>query len=254
MNNQKLKKIAFIPARSGSKRIKNKNIYPLNNHPLLAYTICTAVESKIFDSIICATDSIKYAEIAEYYGAEVPFLRDTKISDDKSADLEWLSWAVELLNSQGRNFDIFSILRPTSPLRQVSTLNRAFSEFLSSKNIDSLRAVEKCHQHPGKMWISNQKTLHPLLPFYINNVPWHSSQYASLPEILVQNASLEIAWTKSLFKNKSISGDKILAFETEGYEGFDINNIEDFYLAEILIDKGKAKTIDIEKETYPFND
>ncbi len=250
MINKKLKKVAFIPARSGSKRIKDKNIYSLDNHPLLAYTISSAVESKIFDSIICATDSIKYAEIAKYYGAEVPFLRDTKISDDKSADLEWLTWAVEMLNSQGRNFDIFSILRPTSPLRQVSTLNRAFAEFLSGENIDSLRAVEKCHQHPGKMWVISGSTMQPLLPFKNGSVPWHSSQYDSLPEIFIQNASLEIAWTKTLINKKSISGEIVMPFITKSFEGFDINYPEDLNLLGELIKCKKVKLPKINKLSY----
>ena len=250
MNNQKQKIVAFIPARSGSKRIKDKNIYPLDNHPLLAYTICTAVESQIFDSIICATDSSKYAEIAEYYGAEVPFLRDIKISDDKSADLDWLSWAVKLLNSKGRNFDIFSILRPTSPLRKVSTLNRAFSEFLSSENIDSLRAVEKCHQHPGKMWVIRGSLMQPLLPFQNDGIPWHSSQYDSLPEIYVQNASLEIAWTKTLLNQQSISGEMVKPFITDSFEGFDINYPEDIYLLEELVKSKKVKLPNIKKLSY----
>ena len=249
-----MRKVAFIPSRSGSKRIKNKNIKSFHGHPLLAYTIETAIKSKVFDDIIFATDSSKYAEIAKYYGAEIPFLRNEEICGDKSPDFEWVEYMLNGLENMGRKYDIFCILRPTSPFRLDSTIKKAFDLFLDNKDFDSLRAVEKCNQHPGKMWTKNNNTLHPLLPFYKNNVPWHSSQYASLPEIFIQNASLEISWTKSLFKNKSISGDKIIAYETIGYEGFDINNIEDFYLAELLINKGQAKTIEINKIPYLLNE
>ena len=69
------KAVALIPARSGSKRIKDKNILKINGHPLLAYTIRVALNCKIFDRIVCVTDSKKYAKIAEKYGAEVPVLR-----------------------------------------------------------------------------------------------------------------------------------------------------------------------------------
>ena len=77
---------AIIPARSGSKNLKNKNIIYLNNQPLIAYTIKSALQSKIFEKILVLTDSLKYARIAKKYGAEIPFIRPKKISLDKSTD------------------------------------------------------------------------------------------------------------------------------------------------------------------------
>ena len=82
-----MKKVAFIPARSGSKRIPHKNIKLLNNHPLIAYAIRSALDSKIFNDVICITDSEEYAEIALHYGASVPFLRPEGISKDASPDI-----------------------------------------------------------------------------------------------------------------------------------------------------------------------
>ncbi len=85
-----MKSIALIPARSGSKRLPNKNILTLAGHPMIAYTIRAAIDSGVFHSIVCATDSQEYANIAFHYGAEVPFLRSADISGDKSADIEWV--------------------------------------------------------------------------------------------------------------------------------------------------------------------
>ena len=113
-------KVAFIPARSGSKRIKDKNIQLLNGHPLIAYTIQAAIDSDVFDSVICATDSLLYAEVAEHYGADVPILRPLGVSGDLSPDIDWVVWLLKELNSMGRNYDVFSILRPTSPFRLPS--------------------------------------------------------------------------------------------------------------------------------------
>ena len=93
--------VAFIPARSGSKRLPNKNIKSFCGHPLLAYTVRAAVDSCVFDSVICATDSKLYADIAKYYGAEVPFLRPGKISTDKSPDIEWVTWMLKALKDKG---------------------------------------------------------------------------------------------------------------------------------------------------------
>ena len=84
------KSIALIPARSGSKRVPNKNVKLINNHPLLAYSIEAAISSKVFDMVVCATDDEEYAEIAKYYGADVPLLRSKEISGDSSPDIEWV--------------------------------------------------------------------------------------------------------------------------------------------------------------------
>jgi N-acylneuraminate cytidylyltransferase len=100
------------------------------------------------------------------------------------------------------------------------------------------------------MWLIDKKRMFPLLPFQNDGVPWHSSQYTSLPEVYVQNASLEIAWAKVAMQSGSIAGNSIIPFVSEGLEGFDINNPEDWILAEHFIDSGEAKLVDI--QTKPF--
>lgn len=235
-----MKKVAFIPARSGSKRIPHKNIKKLGDHPMLAYSIRAAVDSKIFDSVICATDNQEYAEVAIKYGAEVPFLRSPAISEDKSPDIEWVTWMLKELSTKGRSFDVFSILRPTSPFRLPDTIRRAWALFEANLTADSLRAVQKCRQHPGKMWVLSDQRMLPLMPFKLGLTPWHSSQYAALPEVYVQDASLEIAWVKTALIKKSIAGESIIPFISQGFEGFDINEIEDFWVAEKLIENKLA--------------
>lgn len=238
------KKVAFIPARSGSKRIPDKNIKILNGHPLIAYTIKPALDSGQFDAVICVTDSERYAEIASSYGATVPFLRDKSNAGETSPDREWLQEALDRLRTESTYFDIFSILRPTSPFRSPETIQRAMKQFLAAKNIDSLRAVEKCSQHPGKMWVEHNDVIYPLMPFISNGTPWHSTQYAALPEIYIQNASLEICWTKSFLETGQISGNIVAPFLTEGDEGFDINSTSDWQLAETIIQRKKSKEND----------
>jgi CMP-N-acetylneuraminic acid synthetase len=232
--------VAFIPARAGSIRIKEKNIQKLKGHPLIAYTIVAALQANIFSDIIVSTDSPKYARISEYYGGSVPFLRPKEYATEYSPDIEWLSYTLNRLMENGKYFDAFCILRPTSPFRLSSTIRRAWELFLLNDNIDSLRAVEKCHEHPGKMWIIRNNLLLPLLPFSLENQPWHNSPYQSLPEVYIQNASLEIAWTRVVLENRSISGTAIIPFIASGYEGFDINNEEDWMIAETLLQKNKA--------------
>lgn len=235
-----MKSVAFIPARSGSNRIPNKNIKTLAGHPMLAYTVSAAIGSGVFDAVICATDSKSYAEVACHYGAEVPFLRPAEISGDKSPDIEWVVWMLQQLKEQGREYEIFSILRPTNPFRLSTTIQRAWRGFNEDPKADSLRAIQRCKQHPGKMWVVCGKRMLPMMPFTLNGTPWHSSQYAALPEIFSQDASLEIAWSRIALEQNTIAGEAIIPFISEGLEGFDINEPEDWLLAEHYLAKGQA--------------
>jgi CMP-N,N'-diacetyllegionaminic acid synthase len=248
------KKVAFIPARSGSKRVPNKNIKPLAGHPMLAYTVCAAIESGVYDAVICATDSPLYADVARHYGAEVPFLRSSEISGDKSPDIEWVLWMLLQLKALGRDYEIYSILRPTSPFRLPSTIRRAWQAFSEDANADSLRAIEACKQHPGKMWVVRGKRMLPVMPFILNGTPWHSSQYASLPEIYAQDASLEIAWSRIALEHNTISGEAIIPFISEGLEGFDINEPEDWFLAEHYLSQGQATLPAISHSPFQINE
>jgi len=233
--------VALIPARSGSKRVPDKNIRNLAGKPLIAYTIAAARQSGVFSAIVVSTDSEQYAEISRKYGAEVPFFRPVEISGDLSPDIEWIEHALVELRAQGREFDCFSILRPTSPFRMPETIQRAWKEFTFQEGVDSLRAVEKCREHPGKMWVIRGKRMLPLLPIGLVELPWHSTPYQALPEVYVQNASLEIAWSRVVFEGRTIAGEVVMPFLTEGYEGFDVNRSYDWQLAEELVKTGQAK-------------
>jgi len=232
--------VALIPARSGSKRVADKNVRRLGGHPLLAYAVAGAREAGVFARVIVSTDSEEYADIGRYYGAEVPFLRPAALAGDLSPDIDWVEFTLKGLADTGERYDCFSILRPTSPFRQPATIRRALHEFLEDPLADSLRAVEKCRQHPGKMWVMCGRRMTPLLPFWNDRQPWHSSQYQALPEVYVQNASIEIAWSRVVFEGRTIAGEVIAPFLTEGHEGFDINRGEDWAAAEALLSSGTA--------------
>lgn len=237
--------VALIPARSGSKRVPDKNIRRLAGHPVIAYTIAAAIQSEIFADVIVSTDSERYAEIARHYGATVPFLRPVEIAGDHSPDIEWLQYTLGRLQAEGSHYDCFSILRPTSPFRLPQTIRRAWQAFTAETGVDSLRAVEKCTQHPGKMWVVRDKRMMPLLPLGPPEQPWHSSQYPSLPVIYVQNASLEIAWSRVVFEDRTIAGNVVMPFFTNDYEGFDVNNPYDWQLAEEMVKNNNAQLPEI---------
>lgn len=233
--------IALIPARSGSKRVHNKNILPLAGHPLLAYTIQAAKESGIFSDIIVSTDSPDIVHIAKQYAARIPFLRPAAFASDTSPDIEWVEFTLKKLQERNTTADCFSILRPTSPFRTAQTIKRAWQEYTADGEADSLRAVELCSQHPAKMWSVEGKRMTPVLenPNH-KDTPWHSTPYQALPKIYSQNASLEIARCSLALQEGTISGKTIMPFLTQGYEGYDINSEKDWVYAQYLVDTNKV--------------
>lgn len=228
--------VALIPARAGSERVPGKNVRPLAGHPLLAYSIAAARESGLFDQVVVSTDSEEIAAVARDYGAEVPELRPAELGTATSPDIEWVRHMLGVLP----DYELFSLLRPTSPFRGAAMIRRAWDLFVAQEPpADSIRAVELTRQHPGKMWVLDDDLMRPLLDQEPGEVPTHSRQYKSLPEVYVQNSSLEIAWTR-ITQDGEIAGERVMPFFTEGYEGLTIDYEEDWALAERLVASGEA--------------
>jgi CMP-N-acetylneuraminic acid synthetase len=191
--------------------------------------------------VVVSTDSTEIAEISRYYGAEVPELRPAEMATARSPDVEWILHMMGVLERAGSRFELFSILRPTSPFRTAATIRRAWDELTARGEAgDSIRAVELCRQHPGKMWVLDGAYMRPLLE-QPDGVPLHSSQYQALPTVYVQNSSLEIAWTRVLEKFRDIAGKRVVPLFTDPVEGVSIDYPDDFEVAERMVARGEAK-------------
>jgi CMP-N,N'-diacetyllegionaminic acid synthase len=234
--------VGLIPARSGSERVPDKNIRPFAGHPLLAYAVASAQQSGIFDRIVCSTDSGKIAEVAQRYGAETPFLRPKQLATSTSPDIEWITHAFEQL---GEHYDLFAIVRATNPFRGGEALRRGYEQLLATPEADSIRAVELVKQHPGKMWVVEGRTMRPLLEQSSLDVAWHAGQYQALPPVYVQNSALEIAWTRVVSQTGTREGKVVAPFFTDGYEGFNIDDEDDWDRARRLLDGGAASLPDV---------
>ena len=113
--------VALIGARSGSERVRDKNVRRLAGHPLLAYAIETARRAEVFDRIIVSTDSERIAQVARWYGADVPFLRPAEYATSTSPDIEWIGWTLPRLDER---YDLFAIVRATNPFRGPDAIRR----------------------------------------------------------------------------------------------------------------------------------
>lgn len=234
--------VALIPARSGSERVREKNIRPLAGHPLLAYAVAAARDAGIFERIVCSTDSGKIAEVAQRYGADVPFLRPAELATSTSPDIEWIRHALDDLD---QHYDLFAIVRATNPFRGGEVLRRGLEQLLATPEADSIRAVERVKQHPGKMWVLEGKTMRPLLEQAHLDVAWHAGQYQALPEIYVQNSALEIAWTRVVSQTGTREGRVVAPYFTNGAEGFNIDDEDDWERARRLLDSGEVSLPDV---------
>jgi CMP-N,N'-diacetyllegionaminic acid synthase len=241
--------IALVPARSGSERVPGKNLRPLAGHPLLAYAIETARQSGVFERVVVSTDSEDVAEIARWYGGEVPFLRPSEYATSTSPDIEWLRFTLERLDA---GYDLFAIVRATNPFRGPDAIRRGLEQLLATPEADSLRAVELVKQHPGKMWTLDDggRTMRPLLDQSHLEVAWHAGQYQALPEIYVQNSALEIAWTRVVAETGTREGSVVAPFFTQGHEGFNVDDEEDWERAGRLLASGAAALPSVAREAY----
>jgi len=226
--------LAIIPARGGSKGIKNKNITNLNGSSLISYSIKAALESKLISRVICSTDSEIIAEEAIKYGAEVPFLRPDQISQDDSSDIEYFNHAIEWLKiNESYKPKLLVQLRPTSPLRNLEMIDEAIQIMIEDGSYDSLRAVSTPDHTPYKMWkLLKRNEMKPLLKLTGNKEPYNTNRQ-NLPEVYAQTGSIDITRPETLEKYKSMTGKKIYPFIMDERYFIDIDNIESLELAEI---------------------
>lgn len=143
----KYKILALIPARGGSKGIKDKNIVDLCGRPLISYTIGAALKSKYIDSVVVSTDSPKISSVSLNYGAMVPFLRPKKLASDTAKTIEVMEHALKKLMYLGKKYDIVVLLQATSPLRSYKDIDCALELFVERKG-QSLLSINEVSKHP----------------------------------------------------------------------------------------------------------
>jgi len=226
--------LALIPARSGSKRVKNKNIRILGEKPLIAYTIEAARKSRLVTRVIVSTDSEKIAGIAEKFGAEVPFLRPRRLAGKDSTEYEFHLHALDWLRDhEGYVPDLIVNLYPTTPFRKSSSIDKAIRMILAHPRADSLRSVRLCSEHPFKMWKARGVFLKPFVR--TANQRAHTLSYHLLPRVFIQNASIYITRPAVVRKYRSTIGKNVLFFEMNERESLDINTSLDFVTAEGML-------------------
>lgn len=225
-----MKNIAIIPARSGSKGLKDKNIKELNGKPLLAYSIDAAISSGLFEEVMVSTDSELYADVAKENGAAVPFLRSEEQSGDNAGSWEVVEEVLRKYESLGKKFDTVCLLQPTSPLRRTEDIVSAY-ELLNDKNADAVTSV--CEVDHSPLWAMKLDESCSLCEFRKNLV--------SVPR---QKLGQYFRLNGAIYVKRICYGEKITLLDEKEYavimdrrNSVDIDTIEDFELAEWYMDK-----------------
>ena len=229
--------IVIVPARKGSKSIKNKNIILLDNHPLIAYSIAAGKMLNL--RVLVSTDSEEYAEIATKYGADVPFIRPKEHSLDESTDREFILHAMNwLIENEKYNPEYWVHLRPTTPLRELNHLKDAIKKLKNNKNATSLRSAHKSPESPLK-WFSKKDEEY--FEGIIEKKYFIENEYYNLPkekfsDIYIPDGYIDVLKSSHVLKSNNLHGDKILSYISPNY-CTEVDTIEEFEYIKYLIEK-----------------
>ncbi len=161
-------RLAVIPARGGSKRIPRKNIKLFGALPMIAWPIRAAIESQCFDRIIVSTDDQEIAEVAQAYGAEVPFIRPTNLSDDHTGTIPVITHAIDCLNQQGVVPTEVCCIYATAPFVLASDLQRGLEVLLSTDAEYAFSVTSYAFPIQRAIRITDERRVEMLQPKHFN--------------------------------------------------------------------------------------
>jgi len=222
-----LTRIAIIPARSGSKRIPNKNIKSFLGKPIIAYSIQTAIESKLFDEVMVSTDCEEIAKIAISFGAKVPFYRTKKNASDYATTLDVLNEVINQYKINGYDYDYGCCLYSTAPFITPNHLKEALKNLIDKSFDTVLAAVKYGHPIERSFQLNNDNKVK------LNNPRKELNRTQDLNPNYHDAGQFYWFKTKSLIKNDSLLNGNVGAIIMDEIEVQDIDSPTDWHLAEL---------------------
>lgn len=225
--------LALIPARSGSKSVKHKNIRPVNGRPMMAYSIEHAKQSAYINRIVVSTDSEEYAKLARQYGAQTPFLRPEELAQDHSLDLEVFEHALRYLQEKEHYIpDVVVQLRPTYPIRNVQDIDNMIEMLLKDPSLDSVRSIGPAKEVAHKMWYRDDET-GVIRPILTDITEAYNMPRQQLPKIYYQNACIDVMRPATILEKHSMTGERVAGYVME--DNFDIDTEAELQRAEEVL-------------------
>jgi CMP-N,N'-diacetyllegionaminic acid synthase len=226
-----MKLVVIIPARGGSKSLPKKNILLLRGMPLLCHSVDYSLKSKLVSTTIVSTDSQEIADIAKNCGAKVPFIRPSEFAQDDSRDYQVMRHALDFLEAQGNIFDLYILLRPTSPMRPPGLIEKAVEILEKNTSATSVRSMARIKEHPYRAW--RQHNDGSVSGFVYNEIEPYNIPRQELPELYFQTGDIEVIRREVIIKG-SISGERVFPLVIDHEDMIDIDNQSDFTRAEKL--------------------
>ena len=218
--------LGLIPARSGSKGIKNKNTKNFMGMPLIGHTIQVSKKIDYIDELIVSTDDDRIKEISEKFGAKVPFKRPKYLSNDTATNIDVALHAINKVKT-----DILIILQPTSPLRINQDINRPL-EILFEKKAKMVVSVCKVKNYPYSFQINDSNYLKSTK--HIRNIKTNRQMHEDYYTI---NGSAYASFTDYFKLRKTFFTEKTYAYQMPQVRSVDIDDLDDWDLAENLFSK-----------------
>ncbi len=230
-----MKKVAMITARGGSKRIPRKNIKEFCGKPIIAYSIEAAIASGVFDTVMVSTDDEEIAAIAKQYGAEVPFYRSEKTSNDFATTADVILEVIEEYEKRGEHFDMACCIYPTAPFLTAKRLKEAVQK-LEASDADTLLPVVAFSYPVQRALIVREERLVFEYPQYMD------SRSQDLEKHYHDVGQFYVLKTEAFKQNKKLMVGNILPLEISEMEVQDIDNQTDWEIAEMKYRILKEKT------------
>lgn len=230
------KVLALIPARGGSKGIKDKNILDIQGKPLIAYTIEAAKGSPYVDDVVVSTDSEKIGQVARQWGAVIPFLRPAELAMDQTPTLDAVRYTIDRLRESGHSYDILVLLQPTSPLRTSEDINNALSAFVNN-GCQPLAAVSAVSEYPVLMrTIGSDGRLEKLLPVQ------STIRRQDMPQYYKINGSIYVNLVSEINKDLSFN-DNLIPYIMKAEHSVDIDDYLDVAVAQYYLNMYGEKAV-----------
>jgi len=228
--------LALVPARGGSKGLPRKNVLPLGEAPLLAWSVAAALQGCSVSRVVLSTDDPEIRDLGRAWGAEAPFLRPAKLARDATPDLPVFLHALEWLERHdGYRPDVVVQLRPTSPLRPPGLVDAGIAALLADADADSVRSVCVPGQNPYKMWRRADGRLTPLL--HDAGPEAYNRPRQQLPPVYWQTGHLDVIRRATLTRQQSMTGTRVLPLEVDPCYAIDIDTRLQWEIVELQLER-----------------
>ncbi len=227
--------LGIVPARAGSKGIKNKNISLIDGKPLICYTLEAALGSKHIKDIIVSTDSDKVISISRTYGINVESKRPENLSDDKALTIDVINYEIEKLGDSIENYSHIMLLQPTCPLRTASHIDKSIEELVNQNGRSLISVVDVSGTHPLRMKVIRGNQLFNYVDTGIEDM----RPRQDLPQVFIRNGAIYLADINDVINYQTLSRAPCIPFVMSKDNSVNIDHQMDLILAEYFINQNK---------------